>query len=374
MGRRSVRQTFLSAPAGSAGMARMPKAAHGALASRPPRRPGAVYRERGHAYAADACESLERADAAGDVRLRALARLQYPGRRLPDGQLPGVCSIGYWDAPAPQAWGLDWHRNEGIELAFLESGRVAFAVEGHRPAILRPGSLTITRPWQPHRVGDPHVGPGRLHWVILDVGVRRPNQPWRWPRWIVLTREDIEELTRLLRHQEVPVWSAGHDIRHCFARIAQAIDAPARRPPCSMLSALINELLVSLLDLLRSHRPRLDASLTSTERAVEIFLGELARDAPQLARPWTVPEMATRCGLGATAFTHYCRELTNETPLAHLNRLRLEHASYLLQRRPDLPIKQIAAACGFATSQYFATAFRRHFGHPPRRVGQAHGG
>ncbi len=178
----------------------------------------------------------------------------------------------------------------------------------------------------------------------------------------------------ILRQQEVPVWSAGHDIRHCFARIAQAIDAPARRPPCSMLSALINELLVSLLNLLRSHRPRLDASLTSTERAVEIFLGELARDAPQLARPWTVPEMANRCGLGATAFTHYCRELTNETPLAHLNRLRLEHASYLLQRRPDLPIKQIASACGFATSQYFATAFRRHFGHPPRRVGQAHGG
>lgn len=328
---------------------------------------GAVYRERGHAYAADACEPLVRAERAGAVRLRSLARFQYPGRRLPAGHLRGVCSVGYWDAPAPQGWGLDWHRNEGLELAFLESGRVAFAVEGHPPEILRPGALTITRPWQPHRVGDPHVGPGRLHWLILDVGVRHPNQPWRWPAWIVLTREDLAELTRLLRQQEVPVWAAGADIRQCFDGIARAIDARTAPPPCSRLSVLINELLVSLLELLRRHGPRLDESLTSSERTVEIFLGELARDASQLVRPWTVPAMAHQCGLGATAFTQYCRELTNETPLAHLNRLRLEHAAFLLRGRPDMPIKQIAAACGFATGQYFATAFRRHFGRSPRR-------
>lgn len=328
---------------------------------------GAVYRDRGHAYAADACEPLVRAERANAVKLSALARFQYPGRRLPSGQLRGVCSIGYWDAPAPQDWGLDWHRNEGLELALLESGRVAFAVEGHPPEILRPGALTITRPWQPHRVGDPHVGPGRLHWLILDVGVRHPNQPWRWPPWIILTREDLSELTRLLRQQEVPVWTACAEIRLCFDGIARAIDAAHAAPQGSRLCVLINELLVLLLELLRRHKPRLDESLTSSERTVEIFLDDLARDSSQLSRQWTVPDMASQCGLGPTAFTRYCRELTNETPLAYLNRLRLERASRLLRDQPDMPIKQIAAACGFATGQYFATAFKRHFGRPPRR-------
>lgn len=328
---------------------------------------GAVYRDRGHTYAADACEPLVRAERANAVRLRALARFQYPGRRLPSGQLRGVCSIGYWDAPAPQDWGLDWHRNEGLELAFLESGRVAFAVEGHPRETLRPGALTITRPWQPHRVGDPCVGPGRLHWLILDVGVRHPNQPWRWPSWIILTREDLAELTRLLRHQEVPVWAAGPGIRQCFDGMARAIDSAQSAPPGSRLCVLINELLVLLLELLRRHRPRLDESLTSSERTVEIFLDELGRDVAQLARQWTVPDMARQCGLGPTAFTRYCRELTNETPLAFLNRLRLARGACLLRDHPEMPIKQIADACGFATGQYFATAFKRHFGRSPRR-------
>ncbi|HPA20162.1 MAG TPA: AraC family transcriptional regulator [Verrucomicrobiae bacterium] len=357
MNRRTVRRVFrpIAQPGGP------PRAG-----IRAPHRHGAVYRESGHAYAADACEPLARAEREGAVRLRALARFQYPGRRLPAGQLRGVCSIGYWDAPAPQGWGLGWHRNEGLELAFLESGRIAFAVEGHRPEILRPGALTITRPWQPHRVGEPHVGAGRLHWLILDVGVRHPNQPWRWPPWIVLTREDLAELTRLLRQQEIPVWAGGTDIRQCFEGIARAIDT-ATTPPCSRLSVLINELLVLLLELLRRHSPRLDESLTSSERAVEIFLNELARDPSLLARPWSVPDLARQCGLGATAFTQYCRELTNATPLAHLNRLRLDHAARLLRERADAPIKQIAAQCGFATGQYFATAYRRQFGRSPRR-------
>lgn len=329
-------------------------------------RRGAVYRERGHVYAADACEDLARAARDGRVRLSALARFQYPGRRLPVRQLTGVCSVGCWDAPAPQTWGLDWHRNEGLELSFLESGAVAFAVEGHPQDVLRPGSLAITRPWQPHRLGAPHVGACKLHWLILDVGVRHPNQPWRWPPWIVLIREDLEELTRLLRQQEIPVWTAGPGFRECFLGIARAIGT-AGPPPCSRLSVLINELLVLLLELLRRHGPPLDESLTSSERAVGIFIDELHRDASLLARPWTLRDMAQQCGLGPTAFTAYCRELVNETPLAHLNRLRLERAIALLDEQPEMPIKQIAAACGFATGQYFATAFKRQFGRPPRR-------
>lgn len=330
------------------------------------RRRGAVYRDHGHVYAADACEHLSRASRAGAVRLSALARFQYPGKRLPAKELDGVCSIGYWDARAPQDWGLDWHRNEGLELCFLESGGVAFAVEGHRPETLGPGSLTITRPWQPHRVGDPNVGACRLHWIILDVGVRRPNQPWRWPSWIVLTRDDIGELTRLLRQQEIPVWAGGPDIRQCFSTIARAIDADGR-PPCSRLSVLINELLVLLLELLRRHAPRLDESLTSSRRAVGIFMTELGRDPSLLAKPWTLHQMARQCGLGPTAFIGYCRELVNATPLAHLNRLRLDRALLMLDQQPDAPIKQIAADCGFTTGQYFATAFKRQFGRPPRR-------
>ena len=103
------------------------------------------------------------------------------------GTLSGLKTVGFWDADHDQAWGLDWHRNEGLELTFLETGTLAFSVDATR-CQLHPNDLTITRPWQPHRVGNPAVSAGRLHWLILDLGVRRPHQTWQWPKWLILTR------------------------------------------------------------------------------------------------------------------------------------------------------------------------------------------
>ena len=78
----------------------------------------------------------------------------------------GIRTVGRWDARHDQRWGLDWHRNEGIELTLLSRGRLAFATDAGEQ-VLRPGDLTVTRPWQRHRVGAPFVTPGRLHWLIL---------------------------------------------------------------------------------------------------------------------------------------------------------------------------------------------------------------
>ncbi len=32
------------------------------------------------------------------------------------GRAAEVRTVGYWNAKHDQGWGLDWHRNEGIEL------------------------------------------------------------------------------------------------------------------------------------------------------------------------------------------------------------------------------------------------------------------
>ena len=80
-----------------------------------------------------------------------------------------------------------------LYLLFLATGAMSFTVDLRRYDLFA-GSLTITRPWQLHKLGHPNIGPGRLYWLILDVGVRRPNQEWRWPNWVMLQREDLLEL------------------------------------------------------------------------------------------------------------------------------------------------------------------------------------
>ncbi len=330
----------------------------------------AVFEVGGHVYTADTCEPVRAAAGRGDLRLSALVHGTYPGHPLPPRVLPEICSVGVWDAPADQDWGLATHRNEGIELTYVSRGRTAFAVHG-RSYALRRGHLTITRPWQTHSVGNPNVTVSRLHWLILDVGVRRPNQPWRWPPWVLFSPRDLRDLTAHLRHNERPVWHVGGEVGRCFERLAEAVAQGPGPSTETRLKLEINGLLAALLEILRRRKVPLDRRLSSNQRTVELFLAELGRN---LEGEWTLDAMAEQCGLGRSRFAHYCRLVTNLPPMAYLAQVRVKAAARMLASRPDLNVTQVAMACGFPSSQYFATVFRKLAGRTPlehrRRFGR----
>ena len=243
---------------------------------------------------------------------------------------------------------------------FLETGAMDFGVD-QKEFKLRAGQFTITRPWQLHKLGAPNIGPGRLHWLILDVGVRRPHQDWRWPKWVVLTRPDLAELTRKLRRNEHPVWTATPAVAHTFRELARSVAAWDQPHAISRLATSVNQLLIGILDALTRQQAREDKQLTSHQRSVEIFLHELEQGRVPLDEPWTIGGMAAHCGMGVTAFAKYCRELVNSGPVEFLNRCRLDNAARQLRDGTKLPVTEIALANGFNSSQYFATAFARRF-------------
>src|SRR5882724_2275656 len=320
----------------------------------------AIYQDCRKPYEIDTCEPQIRAVQQGKIKMHALTKGHYPGAKFSSDILPGLNSIGFWDGAGPQDWGLNEHRNEGVEIVFLETGRMAFTVD-KRQFDLGPGSLTITRPWQLHKLGNPNIGPGRLHWLILDVGVRRPNQEWRWPDWLVLTRPDLTELTRKLRHNETPVWKSTGDIAQNFQKIAQCILDWNQPHSVSRMITKINLLFVSILDALTAQQLDENPDLTSRRRTVELFLKDLAENPVSSRELWTLGQMAQQCGMGVTAFSKYSRELVNVGPMEYLNQCRLDHAARQLREKPELSVTDIAFANGFNSSQYFATCFRRRF-------------
>lgn len=316
-------------------------------------------------WMADTCQPLDDAWRRGDVALEAFARGTYPGVRLPENTLAGLKTVGFWDAPREQAWGLDWHRNEGIEITYVAKGSVRFAT-GRGQWRLRGGDLTITRPWQRHRVGSPNIDACQLHWLMIDVGVRRPQQPWKWPDWIVLSEPDLAHLTNLLRHCEEPVWPGGSSIGRVFGRIGELVQSgppdPSRE---SRLRLAINEILVELLSLLEREVVVLDNHLSTVMRTVEYFLAE---ELPaQVELGWDLATMAAHCGLGRTRFAHYVQEIVNMPPIRYLTECRLERGRTLLVDRPDMGITEVAYACGFGSGQYFATVFRDRSDETPQQ-------
>ncbi|HEY3321287.1 MAG TPA: helix-turn-helix transcriptional regulator [Planctomycetota bacterium] len=307
-------------------------------------------------YEADTCEPVRAAERAGLLELTAVAHGTYPGKQLPPRCLPEVRTVGFWDSPREQNWGLQWHRNEGVELTYIARGKLSFSAGAAMYRLSR-GALTITRPWQRHRVGNPNVGASRLYWLILDVGVRRPNQNWHWPPWMIMSRDDLDVLTRLLRHCEQPVWRGNHEIEGCFERIGEAIASDNEGSGLSRIKLHINELFVCLKEMLQRREPVLDQSLSSSQRTVQLFLDGLPE---QSAVEWTLERMAEQCGLGRSRFTHYCRQLTNMRPLEYLTHCRLKQAQELLRKQPEKNITEVALEAGFGSSQYFATVFKKY--------------
>ncbi len=313
------------------------------------------YEADGVVYHADTCLPLIDAFERKKLKFKALARHTYPGDRLDENTL-GLNSIGYWDANEPQDWGLDWHRNEGIEFHFLESGTMPYAQE-NKEVLLTPNHLTITRPWEAHKVGNPHIGMGKFYWVIIDLGVRRPHQEWVWPEWITLTKDDLSQLTTILRHNEKSILKADQRVRDCFKRINMAVNTDENGSNASRIRLLINYLLILILDLLKTENIVLNEALTDSSRSVQYFLKELEKN---LSENWTIEEMANSAGVGLTRFTHHCKQLTNLTPMRYLTIRRLEMAKKILKESPDLTISEVAYTCGFTTSQYFSTVFKKH--------------
>lgn len=330
-----------------------------------------IYTDHDEKYRADSCKPLLDAAAEGDLELAVISHGHYPGQSLPSEVLPGLKMFGFWDARHEQNWGLQWHRNEGIEFTFLESGSVEFATSEQQHA-LKCNDLAIVRPWQRHRVGSPYITPSRLHWLLLDVGVRRPHQDWKLPSWLVLSAGDVSELTKILRQNEQLVWKTNPDIRRCFQVLARLMQANSNGSKLSRIGLAINELFLLILEMLRQQDVSLDDSLVTSRRTVQLFLDDLRAHPEHLELDWSIEKMAASCGLGVTQFMHHVKSLVNLTPLNYLVQCRIDFSAEQLRKPSNTQITDIALQCGFCSSQYFATVFGRRMGCSPREYRAMH--
>jgi AraC family transcriptional regulator len=91
---------------------------------------------------------------------------------------------------------------------------------------------------------------------------------------------------------------------------------------------------------------------------------EYARDAV-CAGQASVADFAALCGVSAGHLARCFKQTTGMTVNAYAQAVRIERARGMLAES-ELPLKEIAAACGFSTAGYFSTAFQRAAGESPR--------
>lgn len=321
-----------------------------------------VFISQDYKYVCDTCEPLKDGIKRKTLEWVGIKRGLYPGTKFESLELDGLRLLAYWNAKKPQDWGLDFHRNEGLEIGFVESGNAEFSTDTKNKSYvsLSREDFTVTKPWQAHSIGNPFLGVNKMYFIIIDFGVRKPNQKWKWPSWILLSEDDKKEFADYMSKSDIAVFKSTSELRSAFVSIGKILSS--KKLDISKIALLINVIIFQMLDVFRCDKHNYSETSPS-ENVVKCFLEQLPN---YLSEPWTIKTMAEDCGLKPTRFSYYCKMLTNLSPIEYLNEVRLKRAKELIEDSDcKKSLLDIALDCGFSTSQYFSTIFHKKYGNPP---------
>jgi AraC-like DNA-binding protein len=260
------------------------------------------------------------------------------------------------------------HYNPGIEICLSRSGVYRWDVEGHAVEI-RPGELSVTRPWQRHSGQNSALGPGRLAWIILAAGGAGSVEA---PLLESLLGPDATPVLGAFAASSRSYLGAVPEAVHVFDRLRTEVPAAQAGVRDSSASghgglgriaavrAELARLLVLVARCLSAGSPQIRERDPIPPAVVRV----LTRVAEHPQNPWTAADMADDAGLGLTAFTEWCRRATGRSPRWYVLASRLERARSMLATT-SLPVTHVALENGFASSQHFSSAFRKLYGESP---------
>ena len=248
---------------------------------------------------------------------------------------------------------LPEHRHfKVVELAYVETGHQPYDIDGQHFTLLG-GEGTVIPPDTPHSSDGHPSYPGKRMWLQLQL----PKKPKS--SWLGLSPAEAEPLLKMLQgstHLFCSKWPT--DFPKRINDLFTLFDRPASPVRTAALRTSLLAILFELLDL----------TLTTPSSANQKRIRKATDWAEkELANTITLEQLADIAGLSLSNFKRVFKEIAGITPHAYILRRRIDRAQELL-RSGEGSVTEIAFACGFSSSQYFATAFKRITGMTPNDV------
>lgn len=270
--------------------------------------------------------------------------MRQPGREFFDGSEcidPDLHSLGHSHHKRARRPALTAHAHTGWECCLIVAGTVEWWVADECWQ-LGPGAVYLTRPGEPHGAIADTMPPCELWWCQL--AERRCGAAWRG----------------------LPQRS-WHDTTAALPPILELLMDECRQPDAvgsSMVRALIDQLIAAVTRSGMTVNAPANQPPAPLARISERIQGE----------PNWWPDIQDLCaitGWSRSALFQHARQQWREAPLAWLGRQRIAAARERLISS-DASITAIAYDLGYASSQHFATTFRRLCGLTPTAYRQQH--
>ena len=239
--------------------------------------------------------------------------------------------------------------DECVEISLCLRGNLEFEMGGKRYPF-RPGSVFVARPDEPHRLRAYPKGMSK-YWLLFRL-------PARGERILGFSAKETAWLVQELTHLPRRLFPGTKGILAAFKRLFALCDnLPARSVPRRVrIRAAVVELLQEIVEA---------AHTTTAQQSPERIADVIAAVRADLARGWTIDELATRVGCSHSKLLLAFKRQTGAPPHAFLLACRIERAKELLAAGRD-SVATIARALGFASPQHFAGHFKLATGQTPR--------
>jgi len=266
-------------------------------------------------------------------------------------------------------WGVAYSAFGHPSFCAVLEGRCRLAVDGQRPLTLEAGDFVLL-PATPGftmsgfaavkpvrfdpKVTSAHQGEVRHGTRTGDADVRLLGG------WFVFDSPDAALLVSLL---PAVVHVRGVERLSTLVRLVGE-ESSGRRPGRDLvLTRLVEVLLIEALRV----TPGEDAPPGLLRGLADGHLASAMREMhSQLARSWTVAQLAKTAALSRSAFFERFTRSVGLPPMEYLVAWRMAVAKDLLRRR-QLGLDEVAGRVGYGSASTFSTAFRRHVGQPPGR-------
>lgn len=246
---------------------------------------------------------------------------------------------------------ITWHSHPQFEILLLLDGSTAYEFRDNKIVELSGGHFMIIPPNVEHRGMHDVRRPARLRGIMFDA------DPMEVKKGLPFTLREVQWLQSQFVNGALRSHRMSVDQRNAIKSLPENFSNLDLNDPCSVATVRLcvcSVLLETARCIVnsRTYEPKLTA-----QEAIQVMREHISESV-------SIEQVARMVNCPRARLFEVFKESTGLTPNDYWQRLRIDRAQQLLTESSKT-ITEIALDCGFSTSQYFSSVFRKYAGVSP---------